>query len=680
MPLRKSRSVQQKMTAIIFLVSTFVLVLTTLQFVFFELKHSQDIAHDDINSLARLISANARFPMAIKDHAAVGSILDSLVARKDVVSAYLLWPNGKSVVGYSRSQNSHSRIDSSKELDFFQAEARQIAEGVQLGTEHLWQENGRLAYFMPITFEGSHVGYHYLSIELVGMYRHQISLVLGWLLVMGAAMLLTYLLSVRLQRYISGPVEQLVAQMKTISREKRLVDFPSKELNDEFSLLFHGFDEMIRALKDRDQRLERYRKNLEQEVQIRTRALEAEKERAEQASVAKSRFLANMSHEIRTPMIGVLGMSDLLRQKDLTEQDQQLVETIYQSGEALLAIINDILDLSKVEAGRLTIESVPADLVRLVEDVARLMNVTAHCKGIEIVLETAVDRLYVLGDPVRIRQILLNLIGNAVKFTEVGKVTVSLSTSSRKAQGLCDCLIDIQDTGVGIPVEAQSRIFDSFDQGDSSTTRKYGGTGLGLTIAKELTQLMGGQLTFESRPGEGSNFSLQLPLEICKQSELPLLATVQNARPKPLAADPLVVSASDSSKNRRVLLAEDNPTTQSLLTILLQQMGVELEIVDNGQKAIDFLLNEQVDLILMDCHMPFMDGLEATAQLRAQGLSTPIVALTAYAREEDEQRCLAAGMNDFLSKPFRQAELRDILTRWLGADALSQNSTTASVQ
>ena len=680
MPLRKSRSVQQKMTAIIFLVSTFVLVLTTLQFVFFELKHSQDIAHDDINSLARLISANARFPMAIKDHAAVGSILDSLVARKDVVSAYLLWPNGKSVVGYSRSQNSHSRIDSSKELDFLQAEARQIAEGVQLGTEHFWQENGRLAYFMPITFEGSHVGYHYLSIELVGMYRHQISLVLGWLLVMGAAMLLTYLLSVRLQRYISGPVEQLVAQMKTISREKRLVDFPSKELNDEFSLLFHGFDEMIRALKDRDQRLERYRKNLEQEVQIRTRALEAEKERAEQASVAKSRFLANMSHEIRTPMIGVLGMSDLLRQKDLTEQDQQLVETIYQSGEALLAIINDILDLSKVEAGRLTIESVPADLVRLVEDVARLMNVTAHCKGIEIVLETAVDRLYVLGDPVRIRQILLNLIGNAVKFTEVGKVTVSLSTSSRQAQGLCDCLIDIQDTGVGIPVEAQSRIFDSFDQGDSSTTRKYGGTGLGLTIAKELTQLMGGQLTFESRPGEGSNFSLQLPLEICKQSELPLLATVQNARPKPLAADPLVVSASDSSKSRRVLLAEDNPTTQSLLTILLQQMGVELEIVDNGQKAIDFLLNEQVDLILMDCHMPFMDGLEATAQLRAQGLSTPIVALTAYAREEDEQRCLAAGMNDFLSKPFRQAELRDILTRWLGADALSQNSTTASVQ
>ncbi|MGK2943604.1 MAG: ATP-binding protein [Desulfuromonadales bacterium] len=668
------------MTAIIFLVSTFVLVLTTLQFVFFELKHSQDIAHDDINSLASLISANARFPMAIKDYAAVGSILDSLAARKNVVSAYLLWPNGKSVVGYSRSQNSHSRIDSSKELKFLQAEARQIAEGVQLGTDQLWQENGRLAYFVPITFEGSHVGYHYLSIELVDLYRHQISLVLGWFLVMGAAMLLTYLLSVRLQRYISGPVEQLVAQMKTISREKRLVDFPSKESNDEFSLLFHGFDEMIRALKDRDQRLERYRKNLELEVQIRTRALKAEKERAEQASVAKSRFLANMSHEIRTPMIGVLGMSDLLRQKDLTEQDQQLVETIYQSGEALLEIINDILDFSKVEAGRLVIESVPVDLVRLAEDVTRLMNVTAQCKGIEIVLETAVDLPHVLGDPVRIRQILLNLIGNAVKFTEVGKVTVSLSANSRQAQGLCDCLFVIQDTGVGIPVAAQSRIFDSFDQGDSSTTRKYGGTGLGLTIAKELTQLMGGQLTVESRPGEGSNFSVQLPLEICKQSELPLLATVQPARPKPPAADSLIVSSSDTSKSRRVLLAEDNPTTQSLLSILLQQMGIELEIVDNGQKAIDFLLNEQVDLILMDCHMPFLDGLEATAQLRAQGLSTPIVALTAYAREEDEQRCLGAGMNDFLSKPFRQAELRDILTRWLGADALSQNSATDSVQ
>jgi signal transduction histidine kinase/ActR/RegA family two-component response regulator len=677
MLLRKPRSVQQKMTAIIFLVSTFVLVLTSLQFVFFELKNRQDIARDDIASLARLVSANARFPMAIKDHVAVGNILDSLAARKDVVSAYLLWPNGKSVVGYSRSQNSHSRIDSSKELKFLQIEARQIAEGVQSAAVQLWQEGDRLAYFMPITFEGSHVGYHYLSMELIALHRHQLSLALGWLLAVGAAMLITYLLSARLQRHISGPVEQLAARMQQISREKRLVGFVPKDTDDEFNLLFHGFDEMMRALKERDQMLERHRKNLELEVQLRTRALEKEKQKAEQATLAKSRFLANMSHEIRTPMIGVLGMSDLLRRKKLTEEDQQLVETIYQSGEALLTILNDILDISKVEAGRLVIDAVPVDLVRLTEDVTRLMDVTAHGKGIELVLKAAVDLPPVVGDPVRIRQVLLNLVGNAVKFTEVGKVTVLVTAIARPVEGLCDCLFVIRDTGVGIPEEAQSRIFDSFDQGDSSTTRKYGGTGLGLTIAKELIQLMGGQLAVESRPGKGSTFSVQLPLALCKQSELPLPTIESPERPGPLEVVSSAVVAPVATGGRRVLLAEDNPTTQSLISILLQQMGIDLVIVDNGQEAIDFLLNEHVDLILMDCQMPYLDGLEATAQLRAQGLLTPVVALTAYARAEDEQQCLTAGMNDFLSKPFRQAELRDVLVKWLGAEALSSTSTTA---
>ncbi|MDT8443430.1 MAG: ATP-binding protein, partial [Desulfuromonadales bacterium] len=403
-----------------------------------------------------------------------------------------------------------------------------------------------------------------------------------------------------------------------------------------------------------------------------------EKEKAEQATLAKSRFLANMSHEIRTPLIGVLGMSDLLRRKNLTEQDQQLVETIYQSGEALLTILNDILDISKVEAGRLVIDAVPVDLVRLAEDVTRLMAVTAHGKGVEVVLDIALDLPPVAGDPVRIRQVLLNLIGNAVKFTEVGKVTVLLSATARPAEGLCDCLFVIRDTGVGIPEEAQSRIFDSFDQGDSSTTRKYGGTGLGLTIAKELIRLMGGELAVESRLGEGSTFSVQLPLALCQQSELPLSTTRPAEPPGSLEMVSSAVMAPVASGGRRVLLAEDNPTTQNLISILLQQMGLELVIVDNGQEAIDFLLNEKVDLILMDCQMPYLDGLEATSQLRAQGLLTPVVvALTAYARAEDEQQCLTAGMNDFLSKPFRQAELRDVLIKWLGADALSKASTTA---
>ncbi len=665
MLLRKPLSVQQKMTGIIFLVSMLVLVLTSLQFVFFELQRMQTIAHDDVRSLARLISNNARFSLTIKDYASAETILASLSARTDVASSYLLFPNGQSMASYSRSQTSHARRDSAKELKFLKIEARQIEEGIHTGTEQVWQEGDRLAYFLPITYEGSHVGYNYLSIELIDLRKHQLHLALGWLLSMGAAVLVTYLLSIRLQRHISRPIEQLASRMGQISRDKRLVGFVAEESDDEFKQLFHGFDEMMKALKDRDQMLERHRKNLELEVQFRTRALEAEKEKAEQATVAKSHFLANMSHEIRTPMIGVLGMAELLRQKKLEEQDHQLVETIYRSGEALLTIINDVLDFSKIEAGRLELDAVPVDLASLAGDVTRLMEVSAHAKGIEILLESPDDLPIVLGDPVRVRQILLNLVGNAIKFTESGRVTVSLSATSHPNEKICDCLFVVQDTGIGIPKEVQVQIFDSFDQGDSSLSRKSGGTGLGLAIVKKLVQTMKGQIIVDSRSGEGSTFSVYMPLVLAKPSEQPESCVVG----APVSALPV---ATDGIW--RVLLAEDNPTTQNLISILLQQMGIELTIVDNGQAVLDFLAKETVDLILMDCQMPQLDGFEATAQLRVQGLSTPIIALTAYARAEDEQQCLAAGMNDFLSKPFRQSELKDVLARWLG-DEVSESLT-----
>ncbi len=679
MSLRKPISVQKKMTGIIFLVSMLVMILTSGQFIFVELQQMKSVVRDDIVALSRLISANARFHLAVKDYGGVKNTIDSLAARKDVVTAYLLKPDGFSQVGYSRSQNSRARIDAAKEMEFLKLEARQIEEGVQSGTEQLWQESGRLAYFMPITFEGSHVGYSYISMELTKLRKQELLLALGWLLSMGVAMLITYFLSARLQQHISRPIEQLVSGMAQVSREKRLVGFLPKETDDEFKQLFHGFDEMVRALKERDQLLEQHRKDLELEVKVRTRALEAEKERAEQATVAKSSFLANMSHEIRTPMIGVLGMADLLRQRPLKEQDLHLVKTIYRSGEALLTILNDLLDFSKIEAGHMSLDPVPFDVVRLTEDVTRLMEVTAHDKGIDLTVSASAESTIVMGDPGRLRQVLLNLVGNAVKFTDSGSVSVSLEACDGPEEGECECLFVVRDTGIGIKEDVRSRIFDSFDQGDSSTTRMYGGTGLGLAITRELVHLMKGEIEVESKPGEGSVFSVRLPMTLSNQSELLL-----NGLPKSMLSysddeAPVIASPVNLDGRRRVLLAEDNPTTQSLISILMQQMGLDLAIVDNGQAAIDYLEDKQVDLILMDCQMPILDGFKATAHLRAQGVTTPVVALTAYARAEDEEQCLDAGMNDFLSKPFRQNDLREVLFRWLGAEALSLSPVAKSV-
>jgi signal transduction histidine kinase/ActR/RegA family two-component response regulator len=673
---RKPRSVQKKLTGIIFLVSAFVLILTSLQFVYIELQRMQQMARNDISSLAHLVSTNVSFPLTIKDNHSAEKFLDSLQARKEVVSAYLIQPDGKTFASYSRAQNSYSRRVAEKEIELIRLEAQQIEEGLSSGVEMSWQDGSRLGYFIPITFEGTHVGFSYLSLELSTLRKHQLYLALGWLLALGPAILLTYFLSARMQKYIAQPIEQLASRMGQISREKRLVGFVPKESDDEFGLLFHGFDEMMRALKERDQMLERHRKDLELEVQVRTRALEAEKEKAEQATLAKSRFLANMSHEIRTPMIGVLGMADVLRQKSLAKQDFKLVETIYRSGEALLTILNDILDFSKIEAGQLDLNPEPVDLGRLVEDVTQLMEINAHNKDIEISFESSENVPFVLGDKGRIRQILLNLVGNAVKFTESGRVNVSLVTAKQSTEDICNCLLVVQDTGVGIPDALQERIFDSFDQGDTSLTKSLGGTGLGLAIVKELVEMMSGEISVTSTPGKGSTFTVCLPLPVSQQP--PRIETpTEIKREKPPQEVPEVTPQDGVGSRWSVLLAEDNPTTQDLISILMQQLGVELTVVDNGEDALSALESRTFDLVFMDCQMPVMDGFEATDRIRTKGITTPVIALTAYARSEDEQQCFDAGMNDFLSKPFRQSELREILLKWLGEEVLSSKPVTA---
>lgn len=678
MTIRKPLSVQQKITGIIFLICALVLLLTSVQFGFVVLQRLNDEARNDAMSLARLVSANSRFPLAIRDYRALDSLLDSLEARAEVVSAHVLLPSGQSAASYSRSRSSHARLTTEEQMSILNLEAGQIEEGLKHDGEITWNEGRLNSLFMPINFEGTRAGYLYLNYEHRSLRREQLSLLLGWLLSIGVAGAVTYLLSARLQRHISLPIQQLAAQMEEISREKRLHGFEPKNTQDEFGLLFQGFDEMMNALMERDRMLEKHRRNLESEVQERTRDLSIAKEKAEQATLAKSRFLANMSHEIRTPMIGVLGMADLLRQKPLNEEDRQMAATIYRSGEALLTILNDVLDVSKIEAGRLEFEIQPFSLSRLVAEVVDLMRVTAQVKGVGLELEMAGDLPDVLGDEGRVRQILLNLVGNAIKFTEKGKVSVALSGVQRESDALCECQIVIRDTGIGIAPESRGRIFDAFGQADSGTTRKHGGSGLGLSIVRELVHMMDGSIDLDSTLGVGSVFTVRLPLSVARQDSLPSRQPITATQTQALVSPwPSIGQGPDSSRRRRILLVEDNATTQELLTLLLRQMNFELLIANDGREAVDILAAQHVDLVLMDCQMPLMDGFKATGILRTSGLTVPIIALTAHAREEDARRCFEAGMDDFLCKPFRQADLRAVLAKWLASDTPAAGNVSA---
>ena len=382
--------------------------------------------------------------------------------------------------------------------------------------------------------------------------------------------------------------------------------------------------------------------------------LELARRAAEEANQAKSKFLAHMSHEIRTPMNGILGMAELLSRSRLDDMQTRQLQAIAGCGKSLMAILNDLLDLSKIEAGRLQLQPQPFDLHQAVRECCELMSAPAADKGLSLSIELSesVPRR-VLGDALRLQQVLRNLLGNALKFTPQGAVSVTVGHGPRPGE----LRFSVRDSGIGITAEACERLFKPFEQADNSTSRRYGGTGLGLSISRELVQLMGGSIGARSTPGVGSEFFFTLPLPLAFEG-------AQRAAPPPAHA-----SGTAWSGAPRVLLVEDNEVNLLYAEAVLKDMGAAVSVARDGAQALAAVEREAFDLVLMDCHMPGMDGLSATPRLREieRRLSrrrTPVVAFSANAMAEDRDAFASAGMDDFIAKPYRGEELRAVVERW----------------
>ncbi len=491
-------------------------------------------------------------------------------------------------------------------------------------------------------------GEDYLGRVVVGMSndafsQRQQEILLKAALLAAFALILTFLVARRLAQRLSAPISTMGQAVEAIQ---------SGDYKTSLPILDDGeIGDLARHINNLASGLDRASREQEQAIS----QLISAREEAEQANRAKSDFLAMMSHELRTPMNGVLGMLQLLETTEQTREQAEYTALATESTEHLLKVINDILDFSRIERGALELECIPFNLLELVQGSALVFQHSAQQRGLalELQIQAGLENIEVCGDPTRIRQILVNLLGNALKFTEEGAIHLSLEWQALDHDVLwLTCAV--HDSGIGISPERLEHMFDAFQQADSSISRRYGGTGLGLAIARTLAERMGGTLQAESKEGSGSTFTLEIPLPF-QQSP---------AHRQQAAGDAAPVAA-----GQEILLVEDNPVNQTVIEAMLRSLGYRVTLVADGIQAVRSAERQRYDAILMDCRLPVLDGYSATREIRAQenGRRVPIIALTANALQGDRENCLQAGMNDYLAKPFKRAELQRILQRWIGS-------------